>query len=364
MPERPGGALLPTVRVVDMTQQFVGGNRSIFSDTLRNAIEEVVGRGEKAVLLLNRRGFATFLMCRACGCVPECPHCSTSLTYHERTHQLACHTCGRTWPTSAFPDPSARCPHCGSRYMGAFGVGTQRVEDELALLVGDRAEVIRMDADTTAAKGGHQRLLERFDAATCAVLVGTQMIAKGLDFPEVTLVGVVNADTTLKLPDFRAGERTYDLLEQVAGRAGRGGRPGQVIVQTYWAGHPAIQAVARHDRALFLDAELDDRREAYYPPFARLANVVASGRDGRAVGMALDELAADLRERVDGLAGWEVLGPADCLKSRVKDRLRRHVLVKAPAEADMGALLGACARRLGSRPGVSVAVDIDCHDLM
>ncbi|MDI9591220.1 MAG: primosomal protein N' [Acidobacteriota bacterium] len=364
MPERPGGALLPTVRVVDMTQQFAGGNRSIFSDTLRNAIEEVVRRGEKAVLLLNRRGFATFLMCRACGCVPECPHCSTSLTYHERTHQLACHTCGRTWPTSAFPDPSARCPHCGSRYMGAFGVGTQRVEDELALLVGDRAEVIRMDADTTAAKGGHQRLLERFDAAACAVLVGTQMIAKGLDFPEVTLVGVVNADTTLKLPDFRAGERTYDLLEQVAGRAGRGGRPGQVIVQTYWAGHPAIQAVARHDRALFLDAELDDRREAYYPPFARLANVVASGRDGRAVGMALDELAADLRERVDGLAGWEVLGPADCLKSRVKDRLRRHVLVKAPAEADMGALLGACARRLGSRPGVSVAVDIDCHDLM
>jgi primosomal protein N' (replication factor Y) len=248
--------------------------------------------------------------------------------------------------------------------MGAFGVGTQRVEDELAMIVGDRAEVIRMDADTTAAKGGHQRLLERFDAADCAVLVGTQMIAKGLDFPEVTLVGVINADTTLKLPDFRAAERTYDLLEQVAGRAGRGERAGRVIVQTYWAGHPAIQAVAQHDRSLFLAPELEDRREANYPPFARLANVVASGRDERAVRMTLDDLAADLRRRLQGQPGWEVLGPADCLKARAKDRVRRHLMVKAPANANMGGLLGTCARELGRRPGVSVAVDVDCHDLI
>lgn len=153
MPERPGRAMLPTIQVVDMTQQFSGGNRSIFSDVLRQGLEEVLERQEKAVLLLNRRGFATFLMCRECGCVPECPHCSTALTYHERTHRLACHTCGCTWPTLAWPDPSAACPNCGSRYMGAYGVGTQRVEDELAMLVGDRAEVIRMDADTTAGKG-------------------------------------------------------------------------------------------------------------------------------------------------------------------------------------------------------------------
>ena len=355
---------MPTVNVVDMTQQFSGGNRSIFSEPLRKALEEVIERREKAVLLLNRRGFATFLMCRECGCVPECPHCSTSLTYHERTHELACHTCGRTWPMRAWPDPSASCPNCGSRYMGAFGVGTQRVEDELAMLCGERAEVIRMDADTTATKGGHQRLLERFDAAECAVLVGTQMIAKGLDFPEVTLVGIVNADTTLKMADFRAGERTYDLLEQVAGRAGRGERPGQVIVQTYWAGHPAIQAVAKHDRALFLEADLADRREALYPPYVRLANVVASGRDERAVRAAMDDLAADLRQQLAGRAGWEVLGPTACLKERAKDRVRRHLMVKAPPHENMGELLGACARRLGSRPGVSVAVDVDCHDLM
>ena len=364
MPERPGAAVLPTVQIVDMTQQFAGGGRSVLSDPLRKALEEVIERREKAVLLLNRRGFATFLMCRECGCVPECPHCSTSLTYHERTHELACHTCGSTWPVRAWPDPSARCPNCGSRYMGAYGVGTQRVEDELAMLCGTRAEVIRMDADTTAGKGGHQHLLERFDAAECAVLVGTQMIAKGLDFPEVTLVGVVNADTTLKMADFRAGERTYDLLEQVAGRAGRGTRPGRVIVQTYWAGHPAIQAVARHDRQLFLTADLADRREAGYPPYVRLANVVASGRDERAVRAALDDLAAELRQRLIGQQGWEVLGPTACLKERAKDRVRRHLMVKAPPHENMGELLGSCARNLGSRPGVSIAVDVDCHDLM
>ena len=204
MPERPGGAVLPKVTIVDMASQFRGGSRSVFSEPLRRALEGVAERREKAVLLLNRRGFANFLMCRECGCVPECPHCSTALTYHERTHSLVCHTCGRSWPVRAYPDPSTRCPNCGSRYLGAYGVGTQRVEDELSMLLAEDVEVIRMDADTTRAKGAHQRLLEQFDAAECAVLVGTQMIAKGLDFPEVTLVGVINADTMLKLPDFRA----------------------------------------------------------------------------------------------------------------------------------------------------------------
>ena len=364
MPERPGGATLPTVTVVDMTQQPSSSKRSVLSGELVKALEEVLERREKAVMLLNRRGFATFMMCSDCGCVPECPHCSTALTYHERTHKLVCHTCGLSWSTAAFPDPAAVCPSCGSRYMGAYGVGTQRVEDELAMLVGDRAEVIRMDADTTAEKGGHQRLLERFDAAECAILVGTQMIAKGLDFPEVTLVGVINADTTLKMPDFRAGERTYDLLEQVAGRAGRGERPGRVIVQTYWASHPAIQAVARHRRDTFLAAELEERAEAAYPPYTRVANVVATGLDERAVRLALDDLALALRRRLEGADGWEVLGPSECLKGRVKDRVRRHIVVKAPAGANMGELLGTEARALGHRSGVSIAVDVDCYDMM
>lgn len=364
MPERPGTAVLPRVTVVDMGEQFRGGGRSIFSGPLVRALEGVTERREKAVLLLNRRGFANFLMCRECGCVPECPHCSTALTYHERTHELACHTCGRTWPVTAYPNPATRCPNCGSRYLAAFGVGTQRVEDELRMLLPQDVEVIRMDADTTRAKGAHQRLLEQFDAAECAVLVGTQMIAKGLDFPEVTLVGVVNADTMLKLPDFRAAERTYDLLEQVAGRAGRGERPGEVVVQTWWASHPAMRAVATHDRATFLEAELAERAEASYPPFSRLANVVAWGTSERAVRDLTARLAEELRRRVGAEPGWEVLGPADCVKARVKDRVRRHVLVKAPLSADLGTMLSSCMASLGRPVGINMSVDIDPYDLM
>ena len=364
MPERPGGARLPEVRVVDMAEQFRGGGRSVFSAPLADALRGVAERGEKAVLLLNRRGFANFLMCRECGCVPECPHCSCALTYHERGHYLACHTCGRTWPVRAYPDPSTSCPNCGSRYLGAYGVGTQRVEDELRMMLPEGFEVIRMDADTTRAKGAHQRLLEQFDAARSAVLVGTQMIAKGLDFPEVTLVGVINADTMLKLPDFRAAERTYDLLEQVAGRAGRGETPGQVIVQTYWASHPAMRAVEGHDRALFLEAELAERREAGYPPFSRLGNVVLWGRSDAAVRMASKAIADAVRGRVEGQPGWEVLGPTDCVKARAKDFFRRHVMVKSPVDADLGGVLGAAAASLGPLKGINMSVDIDAYDMM
>ncbi len=364
MSERASGARLPRVVVADMAEQFRGGGRSVFSAQLADALLGVAKRREKAVLLLNRRGFATFLMCRECGCVPECPHCSSALTYHERERSLVCHSCGCSWPQRSFPDPSTRCPSCGSRYLAAYGVGTQRVEDELRMLLPEGVEVIRMDADTTRAKGAHQGLLERFDAAECAVLVGTQMIAKGLDFPEVTLVGVVNADTVLKLPDFRAAERTYDLLEQVAGRAGRGERPGEVIVQTYWATHPAIRAVAAHDRAEFLDAELAERAEASYPPFSRLANITAQGSSERDVRAATAELAEALRERVAGEGGWEVLGPAECVRARVKDRVRRHVMVKAPVEADLGGVVAACVASLSRRAGVTIAVDIDAYDLM
>ena len=364
MPERPGCATLPKVTVVDMAEQFRGGGRSVFSAPLADALRGVAERREKAVLLLNRRGFANFLMCRECGCVPECPHCSTALTFHERTHSLMCHSCGRSWPVRAFPDPSTRCPNCGSRYLAAYGVGTQRVEDELRMLLPADVEVIRMDADTTRAKGAHQRLLEQFDAAECAVLVGTQMIAKGLDFPEVTLVGVVNADTMLKLPDFRAAERTYDLLEQVSGRAGRGERAGEVIVQTYWATHPAIRAVVRHDRDTFLAPELEERVDAGYPPFGRLANVVVWGRDASAVGAASTQMAELVRAEVEGRPGWEVLGPADCVKARVKDNSRRHVMVKAPVEADLGGMLSSCAARLDRRMGINMALDIDAYDTM
>ena len=364
MPERPGAAQLPDVQVVDMAEAFRGGGRSVFSPALADALRDVAQRREKAVLLLNRRGFATFLMCRECGCVPECPHCSTSLTYHERTHSLMCHSCGRVWPVRAYPDPTTSCPNCHSRYLAAYGVGTQRVEDELAMLLGDDVEIVRMDADTTRAKGAHQELLERFDAAECAVLVGTQMIAKGLDFPEVTLVGVVNADTMLKLPDFRAAEKTYGLLEQVSGRAGRGERPGRVIIQTYWPTHPAIQAAKGHRREVFLDPELTERKDAGYPPFSRLSNVVVWGVNARAVRELTAALAADLRKCVGDTQGWEVLGPADCIKAKIQDRVRRHVMLKSPPDSAPGEMLLTCVSRLKVPQGINIAIDVDAYDIL
>lgn len=364
MLERPGTSLLPEIEIVDMTNQFREGNRTIFSDPLRKALLEIRSRREKAVLLLNRRGFANFLMCRECGCVPTCSHCSTSLTLHERTHSLDCHTCGRSWPLGAWRGKATTCPNCGSPYLAAFGLGTQRVEDELQLLLGEDVDIIRMDADTTKTKGAHQRLLEEFDASECAVLIGTQMIAKGLDFPEVTLVGVVNADTTLKMPDFRAAERTYDLLEQVAGRAGRGERPGRVVVQTYWAAHPAIRAVARHDRGLFLEAELEEREEAFYPPFSRLANIVCWGKRVQDVEAQVQEMAQELRALAEDHPGWQILGPAECLKSKVKDAHRRHILIKTPPTEELGEVLLSCASGIRERRGVRMALDVDAYDLM
>lgn len=373
MPERPGIATLPEVKVVDLRGPGDKGS-SVFSPELTAAILGVCERREKAVLMLNRRGFASFLMCQECGAVPTCTHCSTALTYHERTHSLMCHTCGRSWPQRAWPDSSTKCPSCGSRYLAQCGVGTQRVEDELRLLLNKRGEgaapveVIRMDADTTATKGAHNKLLEQFDNAECAILIGTQMIAKGLDFPEVTLVGVVNADTSLKLPDFRAAERTFNLLEQVAGRAGRGETPGQVIIQTRWATHPAILAVAKHRRGIFTTAELEQREEAYYPPYSRVGNVIITGKVEATVRQRTDTYAKLLRERVEELPDaqeWEILGPADCVKSRIKDRYRRHVAIKAPLTADLGPILQEIARAVPDPKNyTTLAIDVDANDLM
>ncbi|MCI8450165.1 MAG: primosomal protein N', partial [Eggerthellaceae bacterium] len=207
MASRANGKSLPDIQVVDMAREFGAGNRKMFSKALQDALDETLDKGEKAVLLLNQRGFAQFLLCRDCGFVPECESCSTSLTYHEEGNRLVCHHCGYEIPAPV------TCPDCGSPYLKRFGAGTQRVEAELRVFLGERAcEVVRMDADTTAHKGDHQRLLEQFAKADAAVLLGTQMIAKGLDFDDVTLVGVINADTMLHLPDFRSSERTFDLI--------------------------------------------------------------------------------------------------------------------------------------------------------
>lgn len=372
MPERPGISVLPRIVVADLRREFAAGSRSMFSRPLHDALLETVERGEKAVLLHNRRGFASFLMCRECGCVPTCRHCSTALTYHERTHTLACHTCGAVYHVRPYPQVGSACPRCGSRYLAKMGLGTQQVEDALRQLLGPEVPVIRMDADSTRAKGAHQRLLEEFDAAPRGVLLGTQMIAKGLDFPEVTLVGVVNADYALKMPDFRADERAYDLLEQVAGRAGRGERAGRVIIQTYMPDEPAIRAVAAHDREIFSHHDGRSRREAGYPPYVRLARVLVWGADERASREQAMRVGEALRAElgiVDALGGDpmqapQVLGPASCVVERAKDRWRFHVLVKAPLDYPISAAVAAAVGRVPSRTGISLAVDVDPYDLM
>lgn len=359
MPERPGGRPMPEVQVVDMAREFSQGWRSMFSRPLTSALMDVVERGEKAVLLLNQRGFARFLLCRDCGYVPRCEQCSTSLTYHERGHKLVCHTCGREYAVPPL------CPECGSRYLRQFGAGTQRVEDELRSVLPEGFTVVRMDADTTKGKGGHDRCLAEFDEAQSAVLLGTQMIAKGLDFPQVTLAGVINADTTLKLADFRAAERTYDLLEQVAGRAGRGDVPGRVIIQTYQPRHPAILAVSRHDRSVFSENELAARQEVGYPPFVRLANVIMWGKVGADVEKVAWAVAEKLRDYAEvALPGCEILGPAECALSRVEGNFRWHVLVKAAPQSELGAILGDALKRLQMPAQVSLAIDVDPYDLL
>ena len=338
----------------------------MFSGRLARALGEELAQGRKAVLLLNQRGFAKFLLCRDCGFVPECPHCSTSLTYHEQGAKLICHHCGYT--VGAPPV----CPECGSPYLKKFGAGTQRVETELRQLldglpgVGPTVPIIRMDADTTQAKGAHQALLEEFAAADAAVLLGTQMIAKGLDFDDVTLVGVINADTQLHLPDYRAGERTFQLIEQVAGRAGRAELDGRVMVQTYEADDVAIRAAATYNRGMFLRAELPKRKLLGYPPYVRMANVLLWGADEHAVATEAELLHAQLAELVRNEVGerWQVLPAVPCVLAKLRNTYRYHIVVKAPLGDDISAPLVRLFRTRKVNSAVNAAVDIDPMDLL
>lgn len=347
---RVGGGTPPQIEVVDMTGEFSAGNRSIYSTALVSALREVASRREKALLFLNRRGFASFLLCRECGFVPECDSCSVSLTYHDDTGRLECHHCGTTKPLPVM------CPRCGSAYLRKFGAGTQRAETELLALV-PGLHVVRMDADTTSRKGGHERALLEFESHESGVLLGTQMIAKGLDYPDVTLVGVLNADTSMHVPDFRAAERTYQLLQQVAGRAGRGIRPGRVIIQTYWPDHPAVGAVLTGNAEQLYAAERADRASLGFPPFGRIANIVTSGRSAVAVRDAAHGAADALRRAIP--EDFNVVGPAPAPIARIKSNWRWHLLLKAPEGADLSGVLARLLEPVPVPEGVTRIIDVD-----
>ncbi|MBJ6363303.1 primosomal protein N' [Paenibacillus sp. GCM10012307] len=371
LPERALGRPLPPVEVIDMREELKDGNRSMFSRRLHAGLLQCLERGEQAVLLLNRRGYSTFVMCRSCGYTAGCPHCDISLTYHQRTRMLRCHYCGH-----AERSPEA-CPDCGSEHIRFFGTGTQRVEEELVKLF-PGIRVIRMDVDTTTEKGSHEKWLTEFGQHKADVLLGTQMVAKGLDFPLVTLVGVIAADSSLNLPDFRAAEKTFQLLTQVAGRAGRHHLPGQVVIQSYTPEHYSIQTAKHHDYDAFLEAELKHRRLLSYPPFCRLVLVTMSHeqlpllvQQGEQFAEALRELAArqgvlgDLGGRQERVMG--ILGPVASPIPRLKDRYRFQCMIKYRGSVDAVGLIRQALAPLqeGSQQGkVQFSVDVDPQVIM
>jgi len=315
---------LPSVAVVDMREELKSGNRSIFCRALASAIEEALQKEEQVILFLNRRGTATFVLCRDCGAVMKCPHCDVPLTYHAYGESLQCHHCNRK---SATP---TRCPECGSNRIKFFGIGAEKVA-ALSAQAFPQARIVRWDRDTTRAKGAHESILARFVRHEADILVGTQMITKGLDLPLVTVVGVISADTALYLPDFRAGERTFQLLTQVAGRAGRSDLGGRVFVQTYTPMHYAIQAASKHDYGAFYQQETRFRREHGYPPYSRLVRLLYSHQNQDRCRQQAENVFQSLKSRVAqlGLAGIALIGPAPCFLGRIKGKYRWQIIVRA-----------------------------------
>jgi len=366
LPQRVGGGQLPHVAVVDLRRRPGGSTdatarpgdpfSAVISEPLEAALRTTLGRGEQSILLLNRRGYAAFVQCAACGDVTVCPHCSITLTYHRAPDRLVCHYCQHHAPVEP------RCARCGEATMRRRGLGTQQVER----LITERfptARVARMDVDTTSGKWAHADILDRVGRGEVDVLLGTQMIAKGLDFANVTLVGVVDADVGINLPDFRASERCFQLLCQVAGRAGRGPKGGRVFIQTRVPAHHAVRYAVSHDYTAFVTDELAGRRQPTYPPFVRLANVVFSGL-AEAPTAALAERGADWVRRLaarDGMTGIEVVGPAPCPVERIKQRWRWHMLVKSEQAGPLTRLARYFVRRfpVPAAHGLRMAWDRD-----
>jgi primosomal protein N' (replication factor Y) (superfamily II helicase) len=319
---------MPPVEVVDMRQELKAGNRGMFSEVLARELGRTLEDEHQALLFLNRRGSSTVVLCRDCGFVVRCPNCEIPFTYHAAATRLICHRCDKREPSPA------TCPGCGGVRIRYLGVGTQKVEEEVARQF-PQARVARWDRDVTAGKDAHEKILRHFARHEADVLVGTQMIAKGLDFPLVTLVGVISADTGLHLPDFRAPERSFQLLTQVAGRAGRATLPSRVVVQTYTPDHYAIQAAKDHDFHRFFGEEMSFRKSAHYPPAARLVRLVYSSESYDACRDAATVLRADLERAIAGVGmdGVEVIGPAPCFVARMKNRYYWQLLARAsPAQ--------------------------------
>lgn len=325
--ERVQKRSLPKVEIVDLREELQKGNRSRFSYRLQELIEDRLSRKEQSIIFMNRRGYASFVSCRSCGEVVNCPHCQVSLTYHDHHSaepKLVCHYCGYTEPFIK------KCKVCGSGMIGRFGSGTQMVEAELQEFFPE-ARILRMDADTTKGKDGHERILSAFAEGKADILVGTQMIVKGHDFPNVTLVGILAADLSLHSQDYMAGERTFELLTQAAGRAGRGERPGQVVIQTYDPEHAVIRAAAAQDYELFYRNEITYRKILKYPPVVSMIAVLITGEQEEQVQKCAERLADYMRTTVPGEV-IRVIGPSTPVIGKIHDVYRRILYLKSEQE--------------------------------
>lgn len=350
LPYRIDNKSLAQVEIVDMREEYKMGNRSIFSTKLKQAIEDRLNKHEQIIIFLNRRGFATFIQCRDCGTSMKCPNCEITLTYHFVDKMLKCHYCNFQ------KNAPKMCPKCHGTQIRYSGTGTQKVEDELQKLF-PQTRISRMDLDTTRQKMAHDKILSSFKSQRIDILIGTQMIAKGLDFPNVTLVGVVSADVGLNLPDFRAAEQTFALLTQVAGRAGRGHVPGLVIIQTYNPEHPTILSAKTQDYNAFYSQEITFRKELNYPPFTHLVNIIIKGKDeGKTIKLA-QEIGNNLRVFNQGRTIL-ILGPAPCPLTKIKEEYRWQILLKGSPK-NLRELLKSTLDNTAIPRQLKVSVDVD-----
>ncbi len=349
LPVRIENRPLPRVEIVDMRREEKT-KMAVFSKALEQAVRDSLAKGEQVMLLLNRRGFSTYLHCASCGYVLTCPNCRISLTYHSDKRAVFCHVCHHR----AAPDKL--CPGCQKHYLHYFGMGTQKVEHDAGLLF-PHAKIFRMDSDSTTKRDSHEKILEAFKKKEIDILIGTQMIAKGHDFPNVSLIGVVSADTALHVPDFRSSEKTFDLLTQVAGRAGRGDVPGKVIMQTFVPNHYAIQNAQSHDYLRFYSKEIALRNELMLPPFGHLIQFILSGPDEKEV---LRQITGFKKQLIleSGAGVYRVLGPAPCLISKERGQFRWNIFFAGPDIASMNVILKKALKKVKWLK-VRLIVDVD-----
>lgn len=358
MTKRVDRRVMPMVRVVDMrVEAEKAGGAHLLSQELVEAVRLRLAQAEQTMLFLNRRGYATTVMCPLCGHVETCPNCSVKMTYHKHSETMMCHVCGVVRPVPA------RCsnPECRAPNIKMAGVGTQRVEAAVRKVF-PKARIARMDSDTTGAKDSHAQILGKFRRGDIDILIGTQMIAKGLDFPNVTLVGVIHADLSLQMPDFRAAERTFQLLTQVAGRSGRGDVPGEVFIQTYTPFHPAVQSARAADFETFFDQEIEMRREMRYPPFTRLTTVLFKGKEEGAVDACSKDFAAKLRAKLP--AAVRLTGPAPAPLAKAKGFHRAQFMLWAGSAKEYVPALRALIKTFKPPKGITLSVNVDALSLM